>query len=592
MKNSSICLKTINDLLTDDHGHPTQFWIPAYQRGYRWTSLQVTQLLDDVWEFIQEGKGTFYCLQPLVVKARGDGDFEVVDGQQRLTTIYILITCLDVQARALEKAPFRIHYETRGEANGPFLENIDLSRAEENVDFFYMCEAREAIEKWFSERDGTHKLKLLQHILNDDEAGRNVKVIWFQLGENDNAVSAFTRLNVGKIPLTNEELIRALFLKSTNNVGVSQSQLRIAYEWDQLEKALQSDSFWYFLNNEPGQRPNRIGFIFDLIIENEADDDIVGHDAYGVFYAYSKKLKDEGISRDKEWFKIRHTFMMLEEWYQDRQLFHIVGFLIQQGVGVHEVSALSKGIQKRTFERKLRDWIFSMVIGGDCPREPNELRERISGTLTDLTYGLHSFKIRSTLLLFNVATLLVNPKSNLRFQFDSFKQEKWDIEHVRSVTSYRPGRHHERVQWFNLCLGYLETQEKAVELCSDLKEFVILSQRDASEASFVSLYERVLKEFEESGGDESDNGISNLTLLDRSTNRSYRNSVFAVKRQRLLSLDQSGVFVPLCTKNVFLKCYSQNADNVMFWSIGDRNSYLNAMIETLVGFFFSAQDKD
>ena len=100
-----------------------------------------------------------------------------------------------------------------------------------------------------------HKLKLLQHLLNDDEAGRNVKVIWFQLADRDNPVDAFTRLNVGKIPLTNDELIRALFLRRTKDDAseVISLQLKIAYEWDQLEKALQSDSFWYFLNNQEGK---------------------------------------------------------------------------------------------------------------------------------------------------------------------------------------------------------------------------------------------------------------------------------------------------------------------------------------------------
>ena len=592
MSNSSICLKAINDLLTDENGQPTRFWIPAYQRGYRWTSLEVTQLLDDVWEFIQDRKGAFYCLQPLVVKARDNGDFEVVDGQQRLTTIYILIKYLRTQAKALEKKPFRIHFETRGEANEPFLENIDLSKAEHNVDFYYICEAYEAIENWFSNRDSSIKLRLLQHFLNHDDAGRNVKVIWFQLGANDNAVSAFTRLNVGKIALTNDELIRALFLKGNNGAGATESQLRIAYEWNQLEKSLQSDSFWYFLNNESGRSQNRIGFIFELIVKADGKPSIAKHDAYWIFYEYSSRFRNDGVSHDSEWLRVKQAFMMLEEWYQDRRLYHIVGFLIEQGEKVTDVWALSKGVPKSIFERRLRDQIFSLVIGGNCPHKQSELRERVGEVLSDLQYDLDPQRIRSTLLLFNVATLLENPNSNLRFQFDSFKRENWDIEHVRSVTSRRPVRHHKRVKWFDLCLGFLETQENAKELCVELKKFVSLSQSEASETDFSSLYERVLKVFQETDGDESDDGIANLTLLDRATNRSYKNSVFAVKRQRLLSLDQSGVFVPLCTRNVFLKCYSQQADNVMFWSKQDRICYLDSMIETVVDFFSDIRDMD
>ncbi len=346
MKDSSICLKPINDLLAGDEGDPAQYWIPAYQRGYRWTPLQVTQLLDDIWEFIQMSEGgnrhAFYCLQPLVVKIRQEGDYEVVDGQQRLTTIYILLTYLKDMASMLGKTRFQIRFATRGKANEPFLENIDTERAEENVDFYHICKAYETIEKWFSNRDQMHKLKLLQHLLNDDEAGRNVKVIWFELAESDDPVGAFTRLNVGKIPLTNDELIRALFLKrkDSSEHEAAALQLKIAYEWDQLEKALQSDPFWFFLNNEPGQKQNRIGFLFELIIKNEGLPEGTEHDAYGIFYAYSKKLKDDSNKPEDEWLKIKQAFMMLEEWFEDRTLYHIVGFLIQQGVGVEEIRCL------------------------------------------------------------------------------------------------------------------------------------------------------------------------------------------------------------------------------------------------------------
>ena len=165
MSASTISLKPITALLMGAGGKPANYWIPAYQRGYRWAPLQVTQLLDDVWEFIQASEGgnrhQFYCLQPLVIKALPDGVFEVVDGQQRLTTIFILLTYLKEMAAMLGKARFRLTFATRGEANEPFLETIDLARAEENVDFFHICQAYRAVEGWFRYRDPMHKLGTL-----------------------------------------------------------------------------------------------------------------------------------------------------------------------------------------------------------------------------------------------------------------------------------------------------------------------------------------------------------------------------------------------------------------------------------------------
>ena len=80
---NKIELREINKLIRES------FFIPTYQRGYRWDKQQVTELLNDLYEF-KGGDNSFYCLQPIVVKKRQDGRFDVIDGQQRLTTIYII----------------------------------------------------------------------------------------------------------------------------------------------------------------------------------------------------------------------------------------------------------------------------------------------------------------------------------------------------------------------------------------------------------------------------------------------------------------------------------------------------------------------
>jgi uncharacterized protein with ParB-like and HNH nuclease domain len=77
----------INDLLKEKKN----FIIPAYKRGYRWTKRQVEELLNDIRDFQKESeskpKEAFYCLQPLVVSEIESG-WVLIDGQQRLTTIY------------------------------------------------------------------------------------------------------------------------------------------------------------------------------------------------------------------------------------------------------------------------------------------------------------------------------------------------------------------------------------------------------------------------------------------------------------------------------------------------------------------------
>lgn len=94
MSEQQISLRSVNELRVDASERPLRFFIAAYQRGYRWSPLQVTQLLEDIREFVRRPKpepDEFYCLQPLVTKTRSDGSFEVVDGQQRLTSLLLIL---------------------------------------------------------------------------------------------------------------------------------------------------------------------------------------------------------------------------------------------------------------------------------------------------------------------------------------------------------------------------------------------------------------------------------------------------------------------------------------------------------------------
>lgn len=253
MRSSSLALRPVSDLLSE------RFYIPAYQRGYRWTARQVTELLNDISTFRDEvadaEKQNFYCLQPVVVVTREDGAWELIDGQQRLTTVHLIISALKTQAAALEKSSYSLKYETR-EGSTEFLAHIadvDPDEAKEFIDYFHFHEAYRAIVHWFDGQDGGRKMSFLQCLLNTDEDGKNVKVIWYELPPGQDPVEVFVRLNMGKIPLTNSELIRGLFLRSRNfeQDEVTLKQLQIAQEWDNIEKAMQTSDFWGFTTMAP-----------------------------------------------------------------------------------------------------------------------------------------------------------------------------------------------------------------------------------------------------------------------------------------------------------------------------------------------------
>jgi Protein of unknown function DUF262/Protein of unknown function (DUF1524) len=583
----AIGLKPVSALLTDQSGDLAVYRIADYQRGYRWTPQQITLLLDDIWEFLQESgsrsKDAFYCLQPLVIKPDGKR-FEVVDGQQRLTTILLILTYFN-QRRVEEEREqlYSITFETRTGFD-QFLAKPSEEEAGSNVDFFHLYHAMQAIREWFKSR---------RTYVNDIESAllNRTKVIWFQLADGDHPVDAFTRLNAGKIPLTNDELIRALFLRrsQSDEAEAEATQLRIANEWDLIEKELQRDAFWYFLSNETGATQNRIGFLFKLLAEAEGIAPEAQDGTYAIFYVFNRRLK-EGAKPEREWLRVKEEFMRLEEWFEDRVLYHIVGYLVNERVSLGELRKLAQQATKSEFDRKLRRRVFEEVIDSDIPEEfsPDAVRDKVSERLANLEYeGSQQSRqeIRSLLLLFNVATLLQSTRSNMRFQFDSFKNQEWNIEHVRSIASEPPSSHAERQAWLKLCLGYIESQKGKLKLRAEIEAFLALTKQEAAGEDFSAIYRKVLAYFEESEDSDAVHGIANLALLDERTNKSYKNAPFAVKRQRLLELDQAGIFVPLCTRNVFLKCYSPQVDNVIFWSEKDQTAYQNVTLETLAGFF-------
>lgn len=84
---------TIHDIYFDN-SYTSMYQIPIYQRNYAWGEDQVNALVKDVKDSFDKNANTPYYIGTLVTYKRGDNIFEVIDGQQRLTTIYIILKAL------------------------------------------------------------------------------------------------------------------------------------------------------------------------------------------------------------------------------------------------------------------------------------------------------------------------------------------------------------------------------------------------------------------------------------------------------------------------------------------------------------------
>jgi hypothetical protein len=548
-------LKTISEL------QEYNFYIPSYQRGYRWSSKEVIELLNDISNFTPRlvndatDEKTWYCLQPIVIKEIDNNKFEVIDGQQRLTTIYLILYYLnqDFVEKKRDKL-FQLDYQTRSDSK-KFLNQLeeDTDR-KSNVDFFYISNAYKAINDWFEEKGNKFDTGEFR-----SKFKFNSKVIWYLSNEAD-SISIFTRINIGKIPLTNSELIKALFLNSSNFLNQESKlrlrQLEIATEWDNIENSLQNDKFWFFLNQN-SISTNRIEFIFNLI--NEEPDP---NDNYDTFRYFTKKFsKGSNEELTNNWNEIKRYFQRFSEWFYERELYHKIGFLIStESTSIKELYLKSDNITKSEFKKHLDTLI------------KNELKNI---DINELQYS-DGKDVRKVLLLYNILTMLSSSKDNSYFPFDLYKNEKWDIEHITSVKDKLPEKN--KAQWVEDAIVFIrnETPEE-----KNLRK-LIDAWDEKDEDGFKILFEKIVTYFNSELREDDDiNDLSNLTLLDSATNRSYKNAVFPIKRKTIISRDKQGIFIPICTKNVFLKYFSEYPPTISFWSQEDRENYENDLHNVL-----------
>ena len=313
-----------------------KFFIPDYQRGYRWTESEVTDLLDDIYAFQKKYPEKSYSLQPIVVKKLDSGQWEVVDGQQRLTTVLIILQALGV------KDYYSIKYAVL-ENSSKHIGHLPVRTLNDDINIFHMNKAYDTIIEWIDKNvraKDTHKeskpsqkdkVKDLVNFVQE-----NLKFLWYRTDMVDDAdgEKIFRRLNFGKIELTQSELIKALFLAKDNFNGPVNRREEIARQWDLYEAYLQDDEFWLFLTNEKdNSSPTRIEFILRFLVEaypkmfdNYDQDDLNSRD--GLFRAYYAIYAKDKEAFMRLWDKAIETMDVWRIWCDDVILYHLVGFML------------------------------------------------------------------------------------------------------------------------------------------------------------------------------------------------------------------------------------------------------------------------
>ena len=574
---SQLCHKLVGDIRGI-------FFVPRYQRGYRWDSYDVQRLLDDIWA----SKGQDYSLQPIVVKRCKKIDdeqnykWELIDGQQRLTTLYLIFHYMQIEGWKKMGAPYSISYQTRP-GSTEYLRTLDPVERNKNIDYFHIYQAYERIGQWFQGKGDAY----VQEDVVSTFYGflfKSVRVIWYEAPVNvdddeKDSTALFTRLNVGRILLTDAELVKALLLSGVRKIQAERAQ-EIAAQWDVIERDLNHPDIWAFIagadtGDDADKYPTRINLLLDTIAYTK--DKVKGkRPRYHTFDTLRGEIKADA---KKFWDQVVELHALILGWFSDHQLYNKIGFLVAANNSFCEIVDLSKKQGKKAFEKKLNELICNKI--GISKSE-----------LLNLSYDKRSDhpKLLNILLLMNVETV---SRTGQRFPFSRHVGKTWSLEHIHAQNA---GELTEKKQWN----AWLEAHMQALHALSTKQEVRDTLVQDIKTAlqgidtvtnfgpTFQSLAARVIAVFNEhtaletSTSNNDVHSICNLALLSRDDNSALSNEVFEVKRQIIIGLDRRGDYIPICTRNVFLKYYTgADAQQIHFWSPQDKESYINAIISTL-----------
>lgn len=651
-KINELSLKAIPDL------YGKNFFIPDYQRGYRWGTRQVEQLMNDLCNFFDErGKGDFYCLQPIVVKELTEGEkatydlhsdtddnrwYEVIDGQQRLTTIRIILALFKkIQGRF--KYKFTIKYKTRpslGEIYDKLIYDYDEDEygiTVENeqcldIDSWHILQAAKCVLAWLKEGEaqgvGLDYFTgiFLQYFTQQRglEGKKSVQVIWYELRDNSDPNATFKRLNDKKVALNNAELIRAMFLSDSAEYECDESvidgypeevqsivkereqarkQSHIVEQWDIIEKQLRQPNFWAFIKDDASDEGYscRIEYLFDLISQKSKKEK---DELYTYLRFDDMVTKHNGVKGLWDlWVKVESDFDTLLSWYQKRDYYHKIGYLIaEKGSSIlYDLLDMSTKQTKTRFDKNI-NWLIktNMMISVD----------------DDIyTYSYDEDKQKSALsrilFFYNVESTRLATTQD-KFPFELYKKENWTLEHIHAQNSERIDRSDKAKweEWIDLnteALERLKTRFAEGHLHDPRSVIQILGENKKKVWSNTYVFETFTRCFDcvndyynkmalAEGGSPEIHTISNMALLSGSVNTSISNSVFEVKRQLIMEKDAGGEYIPYCTRLVFLKYYNKDKEDFtvqqsFYWSENDRKNY-QANIEEVLKDILVAKDPE
>ena len=599
-------VRSVSEILNDSQLKQVYYNIPDYQRGYEWGENNVRLLLEDLKKFLDKiyisdtdkflDDKLFYCLQHITIISKDKGEYyNVVDGQQRLTTIAIILAYFG-KADLLKG---KLKYSSR-EDTGEFLNNEIFTRKyweqndkEEDVkhkDEFYIRAAANMVQTWDKEQtwNSNQRKRYIEILLN------RTKLIVNVVSGNEEMI--FANINGAKAELDGADLLRAVQIThsskekyetthSDNSNEVNEYRVKMGMLLDEINnwcgqkdvrtflgRFLKDDSFDKSGFNE---KLYPINYLYRMMYEMHPDNNMPFEFR---FFEYGLDIKGNGGGDDnwEMYIELKRIYGFVRDWYENDEIYHYLSYLFSNFkskvnfVAIYKTWENSKG--KLSFITELKKEISKYILeiySSDGENNEEPAKEKLKNNLANLSFSWYHDK-ESLVKILILLDVIYSCKSNYRLPINYFVSKGEDIEHIGCQTPNEED---------------LNNKEKWLEYIKKLNDYKF----DIDKSRLDKWEERLLKEQEVIDDVTSNiidelnsyglNSIGNLVLLHSSQNRSYRNASFNTKKSIIIEDYYNNKY---SIRPYTLKAFSSN--HTSMWTLEDIKKSTETLAHDIIDF--------
>ena len=560
--------------------------IPPYQRGYKWGS-ETNEPVGKLWKDLRQAwirNDKEYLLQAISVKKITDDQsesvLEVIDGQQRLTTLFILIYALNfrtVNPVCRNIAEHKLQYSIRHQKSNldelitqwiesvvesaqdyhQFLEIHKVENETHQDNYYLKCATLRCVHE-LEIHSENRDFKTNQDWINfQNFLFDRVKLMVNTVESNVSGEIMFGNLNSNRVELTEIELIKGLLLtrvarepsesKPRQYREVLEMRIQLGQKWDEFNHwaNLPEIRTLYFPAFEEGMGMQGL---LELVARQmtvpftPTKSTKKGEKSLFEFFFSQHHLKDV-------FSLLTNTYSRLQDWFENYHYYHLIGYCLIHEKAADRLPFLVKQLNCNT-KPKLNEGLLgrrkTILFGRDEARGDEDNSTPVSfGTLR---YGEQDERIKSILLALSV----FQKESTGRFNFLAFARENWSLEHIFPQTPFGKGAElsaEQQIVALNILLNH--GQNVLNEQITDK----ITQLRDATgELNLKVEVENLLK------SEPILHKIGNLCLLSSKDNSAMGCGMFNEKRKVIRDLIDRGNFVPRHTYEIFSKMIVSDGD--------------------------------